>query len=80
MNTLTTEQIKSIWDLAIKSYQEPQLEPGEKTKKMIIDDYGLSEQQVESMVRRLILSGKMKRRAIVCRGHKTYAYSVIVEE
>lgn len=71
------ENTDAIWNEIVESEKKKHsLLPGEKTKRMIRDEYHMTIREVEVFLRRLKDAGRLSSREAVVDGKRCAAYSI----
>ena len=72
------ERKKKIWDELINTQRlETDILPHERTKKMLMEEYNLTGDQVEGFIRKMLQKGLLTKRVTVLNGKSCVVYSTV---
>lgn len=75
---ISDERKEKIWRELIETRRfENDIKPQERSKKMLMDEYNMTINQVESFVKKMMKMGFIAKRSTVVDGKKCVVYSLV---
>ena len=75
---ISEERKQKLWDAVINGYlNRSDLQPQERTKKMLMEEYNLTLSKVDVLIKRLRRQGLVESRETVVDGKRCAAYTII---
>lgn len=75
---ISDERKEKIWRELIETRRfENDIKPQERSKKMLMDEYNMTINQVESFVKKMMKMGLIVKRSTVVDGKKCVVYSLV---
>ena len=75
---VSEERKQKLWDAVINNYlNRSDLQPQERTKKMLMEEYNLTLSKVDMLIKKLRRQGLVESRETVVDGKRCAAYTII---